>query len=100
MKKIETLVKQLAEVAQQKKEIELQEEAIKGLLLEELRGADPEEGKTPYGKVTIARRSYYTYSDNIKKLAEEIKLKQVEEQEKGIAVEKVTEYVLFKAKAE
>lgn len=96
MKNIETLVKQLSEVSVEKKEIELKEKAIKGLLIEELKNNQLSDKDTAYGKVTIARRSYYTYSENIKKLEEDVKKKKVEEEEKGIAVKDVTEYILFK----
>lgn len=51
---------------------------------------------TEFGKATVARRSYYTYSDAVTKLEEEVKLKKVEEVEKGVAEESVTEYILFK----
>jgi len=96
MKNINILVKQLSEVAQERKELEVKEKALKEALIEELHETGKDFADTEYGKATIARRSYYKYSEVIDKLEAEVKIKKVEEVEKGIAEESVTEYILFK----
>lgn len=90
------LLKEVADAIQLRKELEVKEKALKDALLLELKKANKESDESEVGKVTIARRSYYTYSEMVTKLEEEVKIKKVEEVEKGIAKEEVTEYLLFK----
>lgn len=96
MKTINLLMKQLREVADAKKEIELKEKVIKESLLEAMKAERKDSVPSDYGTATIARRTYYTYSDVVKSLESKVKEKKIEEEEKGVAEPKVTEYILFK----
>ena len=89
-------MKQLREVADAKKEIELKEKVIKESLLEAMKAEDKNSILGEYGTASIARRTYYTYSDVVKSLENKVKEKKIEEEEKGIAEPKITEYILFK----
>lgn len=90
-------MQQLAEAAQERKSLEVKEKALKEALLIEIKkeGKDKEtlEG---VGTFTIARRTSYTYTEAVEQINEALKLKKVEEEERGLAQAQVTEYVLFK----
>ena len=96
MKKIKTLCKELYNITSERKELEIKEKAIKASLIEELKANKLAFADTEYGKAKIARRPYYTYSKVVEAMEEQVKLKKIEEVEKGIAEESVTEYILFK----
>jgi hypothetical protein len=83
MKKLNMLMQQLASAALERKLLEVKEKALKKV-------------PSDYGTFTIAHRTSYIYTEAVKKLEEATKLKKVEEEEKGLAEEKVTEYILFK----
>lgn len=90
-------MQQLASTAQEKKQLEVKEKALKDALLEEFKKSNTEkDGLEGVGSFSIARRSSWVYSDVVSKLEDDIKIKKDEEQRRGVAEEKVTEYILFK----
>lgn len=92
----ENLLKKYAEIKRSKKELEEEEKLLK----EQIEGAMEYEGKdreeTAYGTFTLAHRTYWTYTDKVKDLEEKVKIKKVEEEEKGIAQPKEKAYLVFK----
>ena len=90
-------MQQLASTAQEKKQLEVKEKALKDALLQEIKNEGKEkETLDGVGTFTIARRTSYKYTEAVDKLNETLKLKKVEEEEKGIAEAQITEYILFK----
>ena len=55
-----------------------------------------EKEETAYGSFSLARRSTYLYTDKIKLLEDRVKIAKHKEVEKGLAKEKVTEYLIYK----
>jgi ACT domain-containing protein len=90
-------MQQLASTAQEKKQLEVKERALKDALLQEIKKEGKEkEVLDGVGTFTIARRTSYIYTEVVDKLNEALRLKKVEEEEKGLAEASVTEYILFK----
>ena len=48
-----------------------------------------------YGVFTVGARSVWSYTDGVKKLEEKVKIAKVKEQQKGIAEEKITNYLVY-----
>ena len=90
-------MQQLASTAQEKKQLEVKEKALKDALLQAIKKEGKgKESLDGVGTFTIARRTSYTYTAVVDKLTEALKLKKVEEEEKGLAEAQITEYILFK----
>ncbi len=53
------------------------------------------EGVDRAGGYTVSRRSAWIYTDAVKALEEKVKLAKVKEQQKGLAEEGTTEYLVF-----
>lgn len=100
MNKVQTLARQLADIAEEKKGLSIKEEAIKDLLMAEMQKEGVTKEQYEFGTVSVGHRRSYTYSDAVKKLEDKVKIKKVEEERQGIAVEKVTEYVTFRSVSE
>lgn len=100
MNKIQTLAEQLANAAEEIKGLKIKEEAIKGLLMAEMLKEGVTKEKYDFGTVSVGHRRSFTYSPAIKKLEDKVKMKKVEEERQGVAVEKVTEYVTFRGVSE
>lgn len=93
MNKINTLVKQLAEVVEERKELEVKEKALKDAVISELNVLGKDSEETPYGKASIARRPSYTYTDAVSALKSKVADREEFERVEGLATEKVTEYL-------
>jgi len=90
------LMQHIAETAQERKMLEVKEKALKDELLEAMKAAGLEKQATQFGSFTVAHRTSYEYTDVVKKLEDSVKMKKVEEVEKGLAKQEVTDYILFK----
>lgn len=91
------------DVLTQYAELKLQEKQIK-TQLDELQPAvlalieNEQEAIThPLGKFILVSRTSWKYSPIVTKLSEKLKIKQIEEQEKGIAQASITNSVTFNA---
>jgi hypothetical protein len=96
-KKMQTLMEQVAAVATQRKELEVQESALKVALLEEMRVAGVNKEKTDYGSFTIKPYTKWIYSDKLVSKKNKIKEEEINEQRQGIATAEVTESLTFTA---
>lgn len=96
-KKMDTLMEQVAEVATQRKELEVKESALKEVLLEEMRSAGLTKEKKEYGSFTIKPYTKWVYSDKLVAKKSKIKEEELNEQRQGIAVAEVTESLTFTA---
>lgn len=94
--KIETLAKELAELAYQKEQLTNKEDVLKEMLLNEMHNTNSEKEKFEFGTVSVVKRSTYSYSDAVKKMEEKIKIKKEDEVRQGIASEKVSEFITFR----
>ena len=89
-------MEQLSITAQERKVLEVKERAIKDALLAEMKREKLSRQESNFGTFTIAHRSSYIYTPAVKTLEDSVKILKDEEQKKGLAEEKITEYILFK----
>lgn len=94
-KKLESLMAQVAEVASERKELEIKEKALKDALLVEMHKVGKDKEKNEYGSFTIKQYKKWKYSEAVDELSTQLKLKQADEQDQGIAECEVTESVAF-----
>lgn len=92
----QTALDHLIDVHERLALLQEEEKVAKEMVLKEMQKEHLDKVKTDRATISIARRPYYTYTDAVKKLEDKVKLKKIEEQEKGIAEEKLTEYLLIK----
>lgn len=93
---METLYKEYADIKAKMKELTEKEDFLKKTILAELDKNGVEKVETTVGKFTVAKRKNWVYSDNIVALKENMKIAEIEEQEKGIAKAEITKYLMFK----
>lgn len=91
---LEINTQKIIELSAQKKAIEDEINALKKLVVDELKQNGLSSTENQYGTFTIVRKPMYSFSEDIKKLEETIELKKVEEIERNIATVKYTEYLL------
>jgi hypothetical protein len=77
--------KQYADLKFQMKVLEDSIKSLQGSIIEEVE-SNPEAGKE-FGVFTVVKKTKWIYSSKIQKMKEDIKLKEIDEQDKGIAVE-------------
>lgn len=70
-------------------------EAKRALVREQLLNLMVKGNITKLGGYTVGRRTLWNYTDSVKKLEEKVKLAKVKEQQKGLAEEGTTEYLVF-----
>ena len=92
---MQTLMEQVAEVAIERKQLEVKEQALKEALLEEMRMAGLTKEKTEYGSFTVKPYTKWVYSDKLLAKKTKIKEEELNEQRQGIAVAEVTESLTF-----
>lgn len=90
---LEQHTKTLAALVLEEKQLKVKIEEAKGLIVDELKAKDLSSFKTDYGTFTIGTRRSWTYTPAVKKMEEKLKLKKVEEEEKGVAQVKVSEFL-------
>ena len=88
-------MEQVAEVAIERKQLEVKESALKEALLEEMRMAGLTKEKTEYGSFTVKPYTKWVYSDKLVAKKTKIKEEELNEQRQGIAVAEVTESLTF-----
>jgi len=100
MNNINKVTTALAHAIAERKEAETKEKALKLELQSLLTAAGKDKEETDQGVFTIARRSYWSYPEDVVDQIDEMKAGitelQEEAQHNGLATENVTEYVLFK----
>jgi hypothetical protein len=94
-KKLEVLMRDIADTVTLKKELEDKEKALKDLLLEEMRKEGKEKEKNDFGSFTIKQYRKWTYTEAVQELSTKLKLAQADEQDQGLAQCEVTESVAF-----
>ncbi|MGV8131604.1 MAG: hypothetical protein ACP5N7_05900 [Candidatus Pacearchaeota archaeon] len=90
------MYKEYADIKLQMKYLESKADELKVKMIQELRTIDGEKVENEYGKFSIGRRNNWTYSTKLEAKKQDIKVMEIEEQEKGVAKLKVTEFVTFK----
>ena len=93
------LLKQYSELELAFTALEDERTALRGKIVAEFIANKVEKEETAYGSFTLGRRSNYTYTDKIKLLEDKVKIAKHKEVEKGLATEKVTEYLVYKPHA-
>ena len=96
-KKMDSLMEQVAQVATERKELEVKEQALKEALLEEMRSAGLTKEKTDYGSFTIKPYTKWIYSDKLVAKKNKIKEEEINEQRQGVATAEITESLTFTA---
>lgn len=96
----EKLLNKYAELSIQIKELEANRAAIKGDIVEQFVSQGVEKVESDLGTFSVIRTSTWTYSKKLTKEMEDLKIKQVREQEKGLAKAKVNESIRFQQKKE
>lgn len=96
----EKLLNKYADLSLQIKDLEAQRAAIKPELVESFVSQGVEKVESDLGTFSVIRTSTWTYSKKLTKEMEDLKIKQVREQEKGTAKAKVNESIRFQAKKE
>lgn len=96
----EKTLNRYAELSIQIKDLEAQRSALKPEIVEEFTSQGVEKLESDYGTFSVIRTSTWKYSKKTQKQAEELKIAQVREQEKGIAKATVNESIRFQAKKE
>jgi len=94
-KKLEVLMKDVAETAALRKELEEKEKTLKEVLLEEMRKEGKEKEKNDFGSFTIKQYKKWTYTEAVQELSTKLKLAQADEQDQGLAQCDVSESVAF-----
>ena len=93
----EELFARYAQLKRQMAELEDEMEELKPQLADELKALPESKVKTAFGMFSIQRRAKWTYSEVTQQLEGELKTRQKQEQQDGIATAEFSEYMLFKA---
>ncbi len=94
---LESLMSQVADVATERKELEVKEKALKEALLAEMKKEGLSKEQTTYGTFSIKPYTKWVYSDKLLAKKEKIKVEELNEQRQGIAVAEITESITFTA---
>lgn len=77
-------------------QIELERDALREKILEEMKKDEIEKHETDFGSFIMAHRTSWQYTDTVKKLREKVKITEIKEQQNGDAKPSVSDYLLFK----
>ncbi len=88
-----------AQIKKQIAELEDQLDELKPEITVELKILPDSVAKLPFGVFNLQRRAKWTYSDVVGQLDQQLKARQKEEQEDGIASAEYTEFIQFKGAA-
>lgn len=88
------LFKQYAALETKLKELESRKSELKEKILASLEADKLTKAESVFGTFTRATRTSYTYSDKVKALEEKANLAKLQEQQKGIAKAKYTQYLV------
>lgn len=89
------LLRKYRDTQRKKKELELKMQELKDEIIDEMVNEGLEKQETTYGIFTLAYRTNYKYTDEVKKLEEKVKLAKVKEEQKGVADPSETQYLVF-----
>ena len=78
------------------KQLEKEESDLKKQILQELQDNKVKDHKTGFGTFINASKKVWSYSEDLQKKEEAVKIQKVDEQEKGIAKAKESHYLMFK----
>lgn len=92
---MKTELKKYAKLQEQIKDLELQRDGLKQVIIEELHKDKLDKVESDYGKFTISYRTSYTYTPKVDALVEKVKLAKIKEEEQGLATACTTEYLTF-----
>lgn len=95
---LQTLSNEVAELEHEKRKIEEQLKERKVVLLQAMQAQDLDKVELTTGTFSLARRKYWTYSDNTKQMEEALKETQKKEQQMGIAQYEEKEELRFRSK--
>ena len=91
------LLKRYSELELAFTKLEEERTALRSQIVGEFVKNKVEKEETTYGSFTLGRRSSYTYTEKIKLLEDKVKIAKHKEVEKGLAKEKITEYLVYKS---
>ena len=95
----EALLQQYATVRAKQEALETEEKILKVQIIDAFRNEPKTKIEKDYGVFTYSSRKNWSYSSKIEKMEEDIKIKKVEEIERGIAkIKSETEVLSFKVK--
>ena len=89
------ITEELSKVKSEKKELLTKEVALTEELLRLLTEEGQDEYRSKFGKVTIATRRTYMYSDAISKREENLKIDKYEEEQSGRAKDTISKHIRF-----
>lgn len=91
-----TLLKQYVSLDHKFKELEEQKSLLREQIIADFRKNKIEKVDSDYGSFTICQKKNWKYSDKIVLLENKVKIAKNREQEKGIAVISLTDYLMYK----
>lgn len=94
---LENHTKELAQLSAEAAVLEAKIKEIKLKLIDEFKANKISNYKTDYGSFSLGQRRSYSYTDAVKKLEEEVKLKKVDEEERGLAEVKISEFITVRS---
>ncbi len=89
------LYKKFVKIREKKEALIEEESLLKEEIIADLRKNKLDKIESNYGKFTIANKRNYTYSTKIEDMSEKLKIAKNKEVEKGIAVESITNYLVY-----
>lgn len=75
--------------------LEAEKTLLKSEILEEMAKSKVDKAETDYGIFTHAIRTSFQYTEAVKKLEEKVKIAKVKEEQKGLAKQKETDYLVY-----
>ncbi len=93
----EQLFARYAQLKRQAAELEDEMEKLKPQLAEELKTLPDSRLKTGFGTFSMQRKAKWKYSELTQQIEDDLKTRQKQEQQDGIATAEYSEYLLFKA---
>lgn len=78
------------------RQLEARKQALRQLILNEMKESGLEKTDSPYGKFTVAHKMSWKYSPKIAAMEEKVKIAKDKEIRKMVATGVETEYLLFK----
>jgi len=94
---ITSIIERYAEVKNHITKLVAEEAVLKAAILKDMEESGEKSVPTQFGKFTRSSRASWTYSAQVKKMAENLGIAQYQEQEKGTAKKKLTHYLTYTA---
>ena len=70
-------------------------ETMREKIVLEMTKEGTDKAETDYGRFTVGTRSSWEYTDAVKKLEERVKIAKIKEQQKGVATQSMTNYLVY-----